>query len=87
MPAGLISTAPFLVLRNCPPRRKTERSEGARRGPADDLSGSGGRRGRRVCELPALPTPHLVEMRQLFMAGPDDEQVEAPPFLLTGAGT
>jgi hypothetical protein len=27
----------------------------------------------RACELPALPTPHLVEMRQLFMAEPDDE--------------
>jgi len=29
----------------------------------------------------ALPTQHLVEMRQPFMAGPDDEQVEAPTFL------
>jgi hypothetical protein len=28
-----------------------------------------------------LPTPHLVEMRQLLMAGPDDEQVEALTFL------
>jgi hypothetical protein len=37
-----------------------------------------------ACDLPALPTPHLVEMGQLFMAGPDDEQVEAPP---TGAVT
>ena len=35
----------------------------------------------RRCELPALPTPHLLEMRQLFMAGPGDEQVEAPAFL------
>jgi hypothetical protein len=84
MPAGLISTAPFLVLRNCPPRRKTERSEGARRGPADDLSGSGGRRGRRVCELPAPPT---LEMMQVCMAGPDDEWAEAPTFLTGGSVT
>jgi len=27
----------------------------------------------RACELPTLPTRHLVEMRQVFMAGPDDE--------------
>jgi hypothetical protein len=40
--------------------------------------------GRRACELPALPTPHLVELRQLFMAGPDDEQVEAPPRVTYG---
>jgi len=30
----------------------------------------------RACELPTLPTRHLVEMRQVFMAGPDDELVE-----------
>ena len=58
MPAGLISTAPFLVLcratTELPPRRKTE--------------------GLRALAA-SLPT-----IFQLFMAGPDDEQVEAPTF-------
>jgi hypothetical protein len=38
-----------------------------RRGPANDLSGSGGRRGRRACELLALLTPHLEPL--LGLAG------------------
>ena len=36
--------------------RTYEGADGARRGPADDLSGSGGRCGRRACKLPAPPT-------------------------------
>ena len=54
---------------------------GARRGlPTifqDRVDGAAG----RACELPTLPTRHLVEMRQVFTAGPDDEQVEAPTSL------
>jgi hypothetical protein len=40
---------------------------GARRGPADELSGSGGRAGGRYQRETSL------EMRQRFIVGPDDE--------------
>jgi hypothetical protein len=57
-----------------------EGADRARRGPADDLSGSVGRRDRRACALPLCQrTPR--GMRQVFMAGPNDAQVEAPTFL------
>jgi hypothetical protein len=50
-----------------------EGADGARRGPADDLSGSGGRAAGGLASYGLYQRETSLEMRQVFMAGPDDE--------------
>ena len=45
----------------------------------DSRTDSRGRKGLRATD--ATNARPRLEMRQVFMAGPDDEQVEAPTFL------
>ncbi|MBV8137612.1 MAG: hypothetical protein JO121_18590 [Deltaproteobacteria bacterium] len=50
-----------------------EGADGARRGPADDLSGSGGRVAGGVASYRLYQRETSLEMRPVFMVGPDDE--------------
>ena len=57
---------------------------GARRGRANDLSRSSGRAAGGLASYRRYQRETSLEMRQVFKAGLDDEQVEAPTFLQGG---